>query len=159
MWRQWSGFEQPGTERRLCGEHGHLHGHFSRKFSEIVVVVLISLVTRSTGNFPRCKPDEGNRVFSRSEWSHVRSHVLTKNNSAIASPVFALDAIISVYGVYGHIAHLGAFRASRLSILRCGPSLSFFPNNQAQYAGELENKTDLVFKSGKQAQRGLRADQ
>src|SRR6516165_10816888 len=80
--------------------HGKLHGKFGRKFSEVAVVVLIGLVTFGTGNFPRCKPDEGNRVFrvfSRPEWNHV----LTENYSVIAFPVFALDAIISLYGVYG----------------------------------------------------------
>jgi hypothetical protein len=76
------------------------------------VVILISLVALGAGNFPCCKPDEGNRVFVRSTWSHV----LTKNYSVIAFRVFALDAIISVY-VYGHVAHLAA--ASRLSIVRC----------------------------------------
>jgi hypothetical protein len=76
------------------------------------VVILVSLVALGAGNFPCCKPDEGNRVFFRSAWSHV----LTKNYSVIASRVFALDAIISVYG---HVAHLAALGASRLSILRC----------------------------------------
>src|SRR5271155_2878730 len=69
-------------------------GQFSRKFSEIAVVILIGLVALGAGNFPCCKPDEGNRVFFTSAWSHV----LSKNNSVIAFRVFALDAIISVYG-------------------------------------------------------------
>ena len=92
--------------------HGQSHGQFSRKFSEIAVVILISPVALGAGNFPCCKPDEGNRVFFRSAWSHV----VTKNYSVTAFRVFALDAIISVYG---QIAHLAALEASRLSILRC----------------------------------------
>jgi hypothetical protein len=58
------------------------------------VVILISLVALGAGNFPYCKPDEGNRVFFRSAWSHV----LTENYAVIAFPVFALDAIMSMYG-------------------------------------------------------------
>ena len=76
------------------------------------MVILISLVALGAGNLPCYKPDEGNRVFFRSAWSHV----VTKNYSVIAFRVFALDAIISVYG---HVAHLAALEASRLSILRC----------------------------------------
>lgn len=72
------------------------------------MVILISLVALGAGNSPCCEPDKRNRVFFRSAWSHV----LTKHYSVIAFRVFALDAIISVYG---HVAHL----ASRLPILRC----------------------------------------
>lgn len=71
------------------------------------MVIVTSLVALGACNFPCRKPDERNRVFFRSPWSHV----LTKNYSVIAFRVFALDAIISVYG---HVAH-----ASLLSILRC----------------------------------------
>jgi hypothetical protein len=87
--------------------HGQSDGQFSRKFSEIAVVILISLVALGAGNFPCCEPDERNRVFRvffRLAWSHV----LTKNYSVIAFPVFALDAIISVNG---HVAHLAALEA------------------------------------------------
>jgi hypothetical protein len=77
------------------------------------VVILIGLVALGAGNFPCCKPDEGNRVFFTSGWSHV----LTKNYSGIAFRVFALKAIISVYGL--HVAHLAALDASRLAILGC----------------------------------------
>ena len=66
------------------------------------MVILTGLVALGAGNSPCCKPDEGNRfnrVFFRSAWGHV----LTKNYSVITCPVFALDAIISVYGhgLYG----------------------------------------------------------
>ena len=81
------------------------------------MAILISLVALGAGNFPCCKPDEGNRVFFRSAWSHV----LTKNYSVIASPVFALDAIMSVYG---HVVPLAALKASCLSILRCNQTAS-----------------------------------
>ena len=81
------------------------------------MVILISLVALGAGNFPCCKPDEGNRVFFRSAWSHV----LTKSYSVIASAVFALDAIMSMYG---HVVHLAALKASRLSILRCNQTAS-----------------------------------
>jgi hypothetical protein len=78
------------------------------------VVVLISFVAFGTGNFPCCKPDEGDRVF-RAFFRSARSHVLTKNDPVIASPVFALDAIISVYGMYGHIAPRGVESFARLN--------------------------------------------
>ena len=97
--------------------HGQLHGQFSRKFSEITVVILTRFVALGAGNLPCCKPDEGNRVFFsffRSAWSSV----LTQNYSVIACPVFALDAIMSVYG---HVVHLAGLEASRPSILRCRP--------------------------------------
>ncbi len=64
------------------------------------MVILISLVALGAGNFPCRKPDEGNRGFLGSAWSHV----LTENYSVIALRVFALDAIISLY----HVAHLAA---------------------------------------------------
>ena len=57
--------------------YGQSDGQFSRKFSEIAVVMLKSLVAVGAGSFPRCKPDERNRafrvfrVFFRSAWSHV----------------------------------------------------------------------------------------
>jgi hypothetical protein len=76
------------------------------------VVIVVGLVALGAGNFPCCKPDEGNRVFFRPAWSHV----LTKNYSVIAFRVFALDAIISLYQ---HVAHLAALDASRISFLRC----------------------------------------
>ena len=90
---------------------GQLHGHFSRKFSEIAAVILISLVALGAGNFPCCKPDEGNSVFFRSAWSHI----LAQNYSVIAFRVFALDAIMSVCG---HVA-------SRLSTLRCNQTVEW----------------------------------
>jgi hypothetical protein len=99
-------------------------GQSSRKFSEIAVVILISLVALGAGNFSCCKPDEGNGVFFRS----AGSHVLTKNYSVIAFRVFALDAIISVYGHVAHVAYLAALDASRLAILRCNQ-----PGRQANF--------------------------
>lgn len=75
------------------------------------MVILISLVALGAGNFPCCKPDEGNSVFFRSGGSHV----LTKNYWVLASPVFALDAIMSVCG---HVA-------SRLSTLRCNQTVEW----------------------------------
>jgi hypothetical protein len=103
------------------------------------VVILISLAALGAGNFPCCKPNEGDRVF-RVFFRSARSHVLTKNYSVIASPVFALDAIMSVYGVYGHVAHLAAaLKASRLAILRCNlarPAVSFLPHNQVDHHGD-----------------------
>jgi hypothetical protein len=63
------------------------------------VVILISLVALGAGKFPCCKPDEGNRVSLGS----ASSHVLTENNFVIAFRVFALDAIISLYGHVGHL--------------------------------------------------------
>ena len=61
------------------------------------MVILISLVALGAGKFPCCKPDEGNRI----SFGSASSHVLTENYSVIASRVFALDAIISLYGHVG----------------------------------------------------------
>ncbi len=71
------------------------------------MVIVASLVALGAGNFPGRKPDEGNRVFIRSAWSHV----LTKNYPLIAFRIFALDAIISLYGHDRHVAHLAALEA------------------------------------------------
>jgi len=84
---------------------GQLHGQFSRKFSEVAAVILISFVAPGAGKFPCCKPDERNRVSFGSAWSQV----LTENYSVIAFRVFALDAIISLYGHVGH--HFSGYRA------------------------------------------------
>ena len=67
------------------------------------MVILISLVTVGTGKFPCCKPDGGNSVALGSAWSHV----LTENYSVIAFWIFALDAIISLYGHVGHLPARG----------------------------------------------------
>jgi hypothetical protein len=112
--------------------YGKLHGKFSRKLSEIAVVILISFVAARACNFPCCKPDEGNRVievvsaFVRSAWSHIP----TKNDSFIALWVFALDAEFSMYGrelrVYGH-----ELRASELlDAIKLGP-LAIVPTKQS----------------------------
>jgi len=63
------------------------------------MVILIGLMALGAGKFPCCKPDKGNRVFFGSTWSHV----LTENYSVIAFRVFALDAIISLYGHVGYL--------------------------------------------------------
>jgi hypothetical protein len=78
---------------------GQLRGQFSRKFSEVTVAILISLVALGAGKFPYCKSDEGNRV----SFGSASSHVLTENYSVSAFRVFALDAIISLYGHVGHL--------------------------------------------------------
>jgi hypothetical protein len=66
------------------------------------VVILISFVALGAGKFPWYKPDEGNRV----SFGSASSHVLTENYSVIAFRVFALDAIISLYGHVGQLLEL-----------------------------------------------------
>jgi hypothetical protein len=92
------------------------------------VVILISPVALGASKFPCCKPDEGNRVSFGSTWSHV----FTENYSVITFRVFALDAIISLYG---HVGHLRAWEEATAMI----PSqqarftaLSLLPSNQVE---------------------------
>jgi len=72
------------------------------------VVILISLVALGAGKFPCCKPDEGNWV----SFGSASSHILTENYSVIAFRVFALDAIISLYGHVGHLPAWGEATSS-----------------------------------------------
>jgi hypothetical protein len=73
------------------------------------VVILISLLALGAGKFPCCKPDEGNGV----SFGSPPSHVLTENYSVLAFRVFALDAIISLYG---HVGHLPAWEEATAMI-------------------------------------------
>ena len=93
------------------------------------MVILISLVALGAGKFPCCKPDEGNRVSLGS----ASSHVLTENYSLTAFRVFALDAVISLYG---HVGHLPAWEdASAMIPSQQAPPrlLSLLPNNQVEH--------------------------
>jgi hypothetical protein len=93
------------------------------------VVILISLVALGAGKLPWCKPDEGNRVSLGS----ASSHVLTENYSVIAFRVFAVDAIISLYG---HVGHLPAWEEATAMIpsQQAPPRpLSLLPNNQVEH--------------------------
>jgi len=99
-------YPQVATRARLKSDNpgrkdgkGQLHGQLSRKFSEVAVSILIGLVALGAGKFPCCKPDEGKKV----SFGSASSHVLTENYSGNAFRVFALDAIISLYGHVGHL--------------------------------------------------------